>query len=97
MLLIPDPLLVPKQPTEVVREALHLTDAEALLATTLFAGGTLRRAADELRVSINTCKSQLKSIYAKTGCRNQADLVKTVFAAALGSAASAAFGVNGRV
>ena len=92
MLLISDPLSVPKQPTEAVQEILQLTEAEALLATTLFTGVTLRAAADDLQISINTCKSQLKSIYAKTGCRSHADLVKTVFTAALGSAAAPASG-----
>ena len=96
MLLISDPLAVPKQPTNALRKALNLTEAEALLATALFKGVTLRRAADELRISINTCKSQLKSIYAKTGCRSHADLVRTVFSAALGSSARPALDIDER-
>jgi len=96
MLLISDPLLVPRQPTAMLRDALQLTEAEALLANKLFAGATLKHAAEDLHISVNTCKSQLKSIYAKTGCRSHADLVRSVFAAALASAAPDAFGIDGR-
>jgi DNA-binding CsgD family transcriptional regulator len=96
MLLISDPLLVPKQPTKAVREALHLTEAESRLASTLFAGVTLRQAAENLHVSVNTCKSHLKAIYAKTGCRSHADLVKIVFAATLGSEVPSTIGGKGR-
>jgi DNA-binding CsgD family transcriptional regulator len=54
----------------------RLTPAEIRLATTLFQGMSLREAADQLQVSLNTCKTQLKSIYVKTATRSQADLIK---------------------
>jgi DNA-binding CsgD family transcriptional regulator len=45
---------------------------------------SLREAATGLGRSINTCKAQLKSIYAKTGCRSHVDLAKTLIMTALG-------------
>jgi DNA-binding CsgD family transcriptional regulator len=78
MLILFDPLQSILPAVERVRHALNLSAAEALLACTLFKGVSLREAAFELQRSINTCKSQLKSIYAKTGCRSQVDLAKAL-------------------
>jgi DNA-binding NarL/FixJ family response regulator len=61
---------------DVLREVLALTEAEAELAIALFSGQTLRDAARHLARSINTCKSQLKSIYKKTGSRTHTELAK---------------------
>lgn len=76
MLAIFDPESSPKPAVVAVQKALQLTEAEALLACILFTGVSLQEAAKRLNVSVNTCKSQLKSIYAKTGCRSQVDLAK---------------------
>ena len=38
----------------------------------------------ETPTTTNTCKAQLKSIYAKTGCRSHVDLAKTLIMTALG-------------
>ena len=53
-----------------------MTEAEAALASTLYSGISPREAADTLGLSINTCKTQLKSVYAKVNCRSHVQLVK---------------------
>lgn len=78
MLMFFDPDAAPRPALSAIKEILHLTEAEALLASLLLSGITLREAAERLHLSINTCKTQLKSVYAKTGCRNHVDLAKTL-------------------
>lgn len=53
-----------------------LTPAERRLLAALVAGSTLREHAERGRRSMNTVRSQLKSLLAKTGCRRQVDLVR---------------------
>lgn len=56
--------------------AMHgLTGAEARLASLLADGSNLEEAAKTLSVSIQTVRSQLKSVFAKTGVTRQAELV----------------------
>jgi DNA-binding CsgD family transcriptional regulator/PAS domain-containing protein len=49
---------------------------ERVVITILRSGGNIRSLADELAISPNTLKTQLKSMYAKTGARGQADLIR---------------------
>lgn len=58
------------------RVAVHhgLTPAEARLAVALAEGLSLEEAAAKLKVSINTVRSQLQAVFAKTGIRRQAEL-----------------------
>lgn len=61
--------------------ALHgLTRAEARLASMLAEGISLEEAAATLAVSIGTVRSQLKSVFAKTGVTRQAKLVALLLA-----------------
>jgi DNA-binding CsgD family transcriptional regulator len=87
LLVIVDPDTAPKPETALMQATLGLTRAEAALAHALFSGMSLREAATALGRSINTCKAQLKSIYAKTGCRSHVDLAKTLIMTALGEPA----------
>ena len=59
----------------IVRSLFGLTDAEAGLAVALCSGMSLDDVAGERGVSIHTTRAQLKSIFAKTGTKRQADLV----------------------
>lgn len=52
-----------------------LSAAEARLAHALGEGLTLEEAAARYQVSINTVRTQLRGVLAKTGCARQADLV----------------------
>jgi DNA-binding CsgD family transcriptional regulator len=83
-MLIVDPEQSPRSRESVIQRAFVLTRAEATLANTLFEGATLRDAARLLNRSINTCKSQLKSIFAKTGCGSQVQLAKKLLLVAIG-------------
>lgn len=59
----------------VLETVFGLTPAEVKLATLLVSGATLQQAADRLRLSRNTTKTQLASIFDKTGTRRQSELV----------------------
>ena len=57
-------------------EQLHgLTRCEALLASLLAQGMTLHDAAAIRGISYETARCQLKSVFGKTGCYRQAELV----------------------
>ncbi len=61
---------------EPVLQGLYgLTRAEARLAADLVRGHTLEQAATERGVSLNTVRTHLKRVFAKTGTTRQADLV----------------------
>lgn len=63
---------------QAIGTALGCTGAELRLLAALLEGGGLREAAEKLGLSQNTVKSQLASLFQKTGTRRQADLVRTV-------------------
>jgi len=58
-----------------------LTPAEARLAARLVNGETPEKCAISLGVKISTVRSQLITIYGKTGATGQADLVRLVLSA----------------
>ena len=59
----------------VLAELFDLTPAEARLSILLAQGLGLTQAAEELGVAHNTTRTQLRSIFAKTGVTRQAELV----------------------
>lgn len=59
-------------------DSFSLTAAEIRLADRLRGGQTLKEAAAELRLSVNTVRNQLTSIFEKLGVRRQSDLVWTL-------------------
>jgi DNA-binding CsgD family transcriptional regulator len=65
--------------TEQVRDLFNLTNAEAQLAVCLCEGRPLEACAGDRGVSINTTKSQLRRIFAKTGTSRQVDLLALLF------------------
>jgi DNA-binding CsgD family transcriptional regulator/PAS domain-containing protein len=54
------------------------TRAEAVLAVHLADGSSLDEAADSLGVSINTVRTQVRALYAKTGTRRQPELIRAL-------------------
>jgi DNA-binding CsgD family transcriptional regulator len=62
-------------PDNIPQRAYGLTPAEARLALALFEGRSLGEFAEGNRVSRETVRSQMKSIFLKTGTRRQAELV----------------------
>jgi len=57
-----------------------LTRAEAKLLQALVDGGRLTDYADRAGITLNTAKTHLKQIFAKTGSRRQADLIRLIAA-----------------
>ena len=74
--LVSDPEDVPPPPAETFRRLWGLTAAEAALACQLAAGRTLEEAAQTLAVRTPTARTQLSRIFAKTGTRRQAELMR---------------------
>ena len=64
-----------------LRSHFGLTLAEARLALHLVTGETLRSAAADLHTSYETARTQLKSIFSKTGTCRQAELVVVIVTA----------------
>lgn len=73
-------------PVETVRKLFDLTRKEAELAMCLTNGRSLREAAADLGITLNTARAHLRSIFAKTGIDRQARLVRAILrsVAALG-------------
>ena len=61
-----------------IRDSFGLTPAEIRLASRLRDGKTLKDAADELGVRINTVRNQLRAIFDKMGLKRQSDLVRAL-------------------
>lgn len=62
-------------PWQNVASTYGLTPAESKLAVMLAEGCRAEEAAERLHVSLNTVRTQLKSVFAKTGVRRQPELV----------------------
>jgi DNA-binding CsgD family transcriptional regulator len=75
LLFVFDPDIAPSVGVDVVRGLFGLSEAEAQLAVALGSGKTLEHAAQERGTSIHTIRTQLKSIFNKTGTKRQSDLV----------------------
>jgi DNA-binding CsgD family transcriptional regulator len=65
----------PAPPPILLSQAFGLTAAEARLASRVGTGEPISRAAEQLGISAETARSQLKSIFAKTDVHRQAELV----------------------
>lgn len=65
----------------ILSTTFDLTPAEARVAATIVGGGSPEQCARELNVKISTIRSQLVSIYRKTGATGQADLVRLILSA----------------
>jgi DNA-binding CsgD family transcriptional regulator len=62
----------------VLMELYALTPAEAELAQCLSQGNSLEAAAKSRNVTLNTARSQLKQIFAKTNTNRQGELLQLV-------------------
>jgi DNA-binding CsgD family transcriptional regulator len=68
-------LQIPKQPTiALVAETFGLTPAEAKVATMVATGASPEEIADELKVSRETVRKQIKTVFGKTQTRRQSEL-----------------------
>jgi DNA-binding CsgD family transcriptional regulator/PAS domain-containing protein len=73
---VTDPDRVAIAPVERLQHYLGVTRAEADLVMWLVQGHRLEEAADELGITVNTARTQLKRALAKTGTGRQAELVR---------------------
>ena len=69
----PDGIPVPTQ--DQLRALYGLTPAQAQLAIALWGGTSIRDAAADLSISINTARSHLRAIYEKLGVDNHAEMM----------------------
>jgi DNA-binding CsgD family transcriptional regulator len=81
--LVSDPDAGQERAAARAAEAHELTAGEASLLDAFLSEGTLPRAAERLRITHETARSHLKRIFAKTGARSQAELVRIVLPAGL--------------
>lgn len=63
---------------ECLRKLFKLTQAEARLTEALADGASLVEAASRVDITRSTAKTHLDSIFSKTGCRRQAQLVRLI-------------------
>ena len=78
LILVTDPASNARPPLEALAAIYGFTPAETALAALLVDGHTLKEAADKLTVTMNTVKSHIKQLFAKTNTRRQAELVRLV-------------------
>ena len=76
VLLINDPETLVDLNASLLHNFYNLTRAEAALAQSMFLGNTLPEASNLLGVSINTTRTQLRSIFKKVGVHSQAALLQ---------------------
>jgi len=76
VLLIYDPDTLIDLNAGLLHNFYNLTQAEASLAKSLFVGNSLPEASDRLGISINTTRTQLRSIFKKVGVHSQAALMQ---------------------
>lgn len=62
----------------VAKSVFGLSDGQMMLARHIVGGDSLKSAADSLGISINTARTHLSRIYAKTGINSQTALVRTL-------------------
>jgi len=78
--LLHDPARRVKPPVKRLRALFGLTGAEATLAQGLLDGRRLAEIAASRDVSVETVRTQLRSLFKKTGASRQADLMRILLA-----------------
>lgn len=78
ILVLRDPSAQGAWPAGTLARLFGLSAAEELLASRLASRASLEEAAAELGISRNTVRSQLQSIFLKTGINRQSDLIRAL-------------------
>lgn len=78
VLMIDDPEAGIETSEQQLRRVYGLTHCEAILAMLILQGKTIRQASTELEITLNTARTQLKSIFLKTDCHSQVDLIRLI-------------------
>jgi DNA-binding CsgD family transcriptional regulator len=82
MLIVRDPGRQAIISATTLAQLFGLSPAESLLASELASGASLEEAAASLGVSRNTVRSQLQSVFQKTGTNRQVELVRVLLSSA---------------
>lgn len=77
-IIITDPETRTSLPSDRLRSAFGLTEAEAMLAALLATGEELRSAAAKLGITYGTARARLSEIFQKTDTRRQSELVSVL-------------------
>ncbi|QDQ28632.1 hypothetical protein FNU76_21005 [Chitinimonas arctica] len=83
LLMAHDPSVSEAQPLDVLAALYGLSPAECRLAALLLEGCTPSEAAERLQVQVSTVRTQLKSMFWKTGTHRQGELMKLLSGALL--------------
>ncbi len=75
---IADPEMLPACSSDVLRQAFGLTPSEAELALGVVKGSQLTDLCQELKITRNTARAHLRSIFARVGVKRQAELVSVL-------------------
>ena len=78
LILVTDPVSGARPPLEALAAIYGFTPSETALASLLVEGHTLKETAGRLGVTMNTVKTHLKQLFAKTNTGRQADLIRLV-------------------
>lgn len=78
LVLFRDPESDTAPPPIALKQAYDLSDAESRLVALLVGGNSLTQAARVAGISLNTAKTQLRSVFARTGFSRQTDLVAEI-------------------
>jgi DNA-binding CsgD family transcriptional regulator len=94
LVLISDPTAKQSIAPQRLTRLYGLTSAEAKICEALLAVGSVNDAAEHLHITPNTVRSHLKSVYAKVGVANQAQLMQRLTLMARPGKPSDLFGVG---
>ena len=71
-----EPTVQESPSSDLVKELYGLTPAEARLTAALLKGERLQEYSKRVGIQVETARSQLKQVFAKTGHRRQTDLIR---------------------
>lgn len=86
VIFVSDPLRTPRPSTSDLRRRFSLTPAECRVALLLSDGCSPRQIANLVGVTDNTVRSQIKSIFSKTGVKRQSELIRLLLTCATSTA-----------
>jgi DNA-binding CsgD family transcriptional regulator/PAS domain-containing protein len=78
LIVVTDPVSSSRPPLEALATIYGFTPTETALASRLVEGRTLTESASQLGITMNTVKTHMKQLFAKTNTRRQAELIRLI-------------------
>jgi len=78
LIVVTDPVSSSRPPLEALASIYGFTPSETALASLLVEGHPLKECASRLGITMNTVKTHMKQLFAKTNTRRQAELIRLV-------------------